>query len=74
MIFNKKEKKDTRHLGYPTSSNGAPLEALRNSTAVSEPAFSVVTLSSPVLTTQRPNGRLGLPNVGKKFGKLRCNA
>lgn len=39
------------------------------------PCFAVVTLSSPVLTlpaltTQRPNGRLGLPTVGEQFEKV----
>lgn len=39
------------------------------------PCFAVVSLSSPVLTllaltTQRPNGRLGLPMVGEQFEKV----
>lgn len=70
---------DTRHLGYPASSNWVPTRVTEVLTAVSEPGFSVVTLSSPVLTlpvltTQRPNGRLGLPNVGGQFGKLGYSA
>lgn len=65
---------DTRNLGYPASSNWVPTRGTEELTAVSESVFSVVPLSSPVLTTQRPNGRLGLPNVGEQFGKLGCSA
>lgn len=69
----------TRHLGYPASSNWVSDKTTEDLTAVSEPGFAVVTLRSlvltlPALTTQRPDGRLGLPNVEDRFGKLGCSS
>lgn len=70
---------DIGYIDYTASSKWVPIRVSEELIAVSEPGFSVETLTPqfltlPALTTQTPNGRLGLPNGGEQFGKLGYNA
>lgn len=70
---------DTRYLDYAASSKWVPTRVAEELIAVRESGFSLETLTPqflilPDLTTQTPNGRLGLPNDEEKFGKLGYSA